>query len=1258
MEGKTIERKFLGKKEFEFDVENLLEIQLKSYRDFLQPDVPPEKRENKGLEAVFRENFPIDDGDNGEYILEYEGYNIGIPKYSIKECKDRGLTYGAPLKIKFSLLKYKTNKKTGERKFAEKITNEVYLGDIPLMTESGSFIINGNERVIVSQLHRSAGIFFSEDIQNGRRVISARIIPYRGSWIEFYIDSTGIYINLGKNKKIPVTILLRPLGYSTNEELMELFLNKKTININDDKPIDIIGKVLAEEVIDSRTDEVIAEKYEVITETLLEDLKEKGIEEIEVWDINPRESTNLVYKTIVGDKCNDYLDALKTIYNLIRTGELPSENAAREMMNRIFFSERTYYLGEIGRYRLNMKLYGNPEGLEGKKIDSNVLTVDDIVEIVKKLMYYYDNDEELDDIDHLANRRVRPVGELLELRFADALNRLVRQIREKLKTTKDITNVNDLVNARSVYTVIMSFFQTSQLSQFMDQTNPLAELTNKRRLSSLGPGGLDRERAGFEVRDVHYTHYGRICPVETPEGPNIGLIVSLANYARLNEYGFLITPYRKVVDGKITDEIVYLTADEEEEYIIAPADINVDDEGNIIDSNIIARQKGEIILVSAKDVQLMDVSTNQLVGVSASLIPFLEHDDANRALMGSNMQRQAVPLLRPEAPIVGTGREKKPSIDIKAVVTAKRGGKVVYVDAEKIIIKPDDSNDNILDLFEEDIYVLRKFERSNQNTTINQRPLVREGDIVKAGDVIADGMATDRGELALGRNMFIAFMSWQGFNFEDAIIVSERILHDDVLTSIHIEEYEVEVRDTNRGPEEITREIPNYSEELVKNLDENGIIRIGARVKPGDILVGKITPKGETQLSPEEKLLKAIFGEKASDVKDTSLRVDPGVKGIVIDTKILSRKKETKSARQQEKEKINKIKEEYESKIRRVLEKTIEALIKLMEGKLSKNIVDSYTKRPLIKEGTKLTKDVIESIPFDRIDISEELVDDKDTNVKIREVIETSKKLIQELETRLNIEIEKEMRGDELRADVIQLVKVYIATKKKLAVGDKLAGRHGNKGVVSKIASIADMPFMDDGTPIDVLLNPLGIPSRMNIGQLLETHLGWAAYKQGYYVKVPVFNGPSIETIKEELKKAGLPEDGKVRLRDGRTGEYFDNKVTVGIMYIMKLNHLVTDKIHARSIGPYSLITQQPLGGKSQFGGQRFGEMEVWALEAYGAAYTLQELLTVKSDDVVGRTKVYEAIVKGQNLPKFGIPESFKVLISEIRAIGINIYAE
>lgn len=1247
-----IDRKSLNNSNKDFDSSNLLEMQINSFDEFLQPGPRDLNRKLKGLEAVLKEYFPLEDV-KGESELHYEAYETGKPKYSIKECKERGITYGIPLKIRFSLHKYRKDKKTEEKKFLEKITNDVYLGDIPLMTSSGVFIINGAERVIVSQLHRSPGIFFSEDDASEKRTVSARIIPYRGSWVEFFVDNSGIFINLGRSRKIPVSVLLRALGYSTDEDVLNLFMKTEKVKVSKLKEdISFIGRIISESIVDEATGEVIIEKSSQINENVIKLLETNDIKEIKLWEFRRRDAREILFRTVVNDQCADYFDALKVIYNLIRTGEPPSEQIARSVLERIFFSVRRYDLGDIGRYRINKKLYDTDD-----KYSDKVLTSEDVVEIVKKMIYYYNNDIELDDIDHLSNRRVRSVGELLEHKFAAALNRLTRIIKEKLSTTKDVSNVNELINARAVYTIVMSFFQTSQLSQFMDQTNPLSELTNKRRLSSLGPGGLSRERAGFEVRDVHYTHYGKICPIETPEGPNIGLIVSLANYARTNQYGILTTPFYKVENKKATNVLEYLTADEEEKYTVAPGDSKLNADGSFVEEFVTVRKKGEYVVIPVSDINYIDVSTFQMVSVSAGLIPFLEHDDANRALMGSNMQRQGVPLLFTEAPMVGTGMERKVAVDSGTVVVSDRDGKVVSADCEKIVIKPM-GNDKVLQLLDDDVYYLRKFERSNQNTCINQRPIVSEGDVVKAGDAIADGMATDRGELALGKNVVVAFMCWQGYNFEDAIIMSEELCHNDVFTSLHIQEFEIEVRNTKRGPEEITREVPNYSEEVAKDLDENGIVRVGARLTPGDIMVGKVTPKGETDLSPEEKLLKAIFGERAGDVRDTSLKAEPGMSGVVIDTKLMSRKKQTKKTKQQDREKIEDLEKDIGSKSQSIVKQRNKLLAEILVGEKSGLIMDADTKKVIVDQGTVFTEKIIDRVPFEAIDLGFGIVANSKKNEEAIRIIEKSKALIRENEEFLELEIDKIMRGDELKPDVLQLIKVYVATKKRLSVGDKFAGRHGNKGVVSVIAPVEDMPFMEDGTPVQVVLNPLGIPSRMNIGQLLETHIGWAAYKQGYYVKTPVFSGIDIDTIKKELEKANVTPDGKMLLRDGRSGEYFDNKVTVGVMYMMKLNHLITDKVHSRSIGPYSLITQQPLGGKSQFGGQRFGEMEVWALEAYGASYMLQELLTVKSDDVTGRVKVYEAIVQGDNLPSFGIPESFKVLMSEIRALGIDLYVE
>ena len=1247
------ERKSYARIKKVMDLPNLLEIQTKSYKEFLQADVPPRLRKKQGLHGVFLSLFPINDS-KGYYSLEYEGYKLGVPKYSIKECKDRGMTYASPLKVDMSLSIFEQDGET--KKFVEKITNEVYVGEIPLMTERGTFVINGAERVIVSQLHRSPGITFDEEEQiTGEKEIVARIIPQRGSWIEMILESDNyITINIDRRKKMPATILIRALGYSTDEQILALFHKREKVEVTSKNKDKIINKINATTVFNKDTGEIIIEANEKVTEEIFQKLISNKIDEIHILSENiSKHGNEIIRNTIEKEKetTKTEEEALIYIYSTMRPGDPPNIETARNLINKMFFDEKRYDLGDVGRYRLNTRLnVKHPEG-------SNVLSKEDIVAALKYLVGLGSGEGFLDDIDHLGNRRVRSVGELLAAQFTVGLTRMVRTVKERL-SIRDNENITpqDLINARTVSTVIQSFFGTSQLSQFLDQTNPLAELTHKRRVSALGPGGLTRERAGFEVRDVHHTHYGRLCPIETPEGPNIGLIASLSTFARVNDYGFIETPYQKIKDGRLTGEIEYLTADQEDNYKIAQANTPVDEKGRLTQENIFVRFRGDFLMVSPKDVSYMDVSPMQLVSVAAGLVPFLEHDDANRALMGSNMQRQAVPLLNTEEPIIGTGLEARAAKDSGAMVIAKNPGVVEKVDARKIVVKKlKSSSDDLLELSEYDTYELVKFERSNQDTCINQKVCVSVGQKVKAGDVLADGHATKNGELALGRNVMVAFMPWRGYNFEDAIIVSEKLVADDIYTSLHIEVFETEVRDTKRGPEELTREIPNVSEDAVKNLDENGIIRIGTEVEAGDILVGKVTPKGETELSPEERLLRAIFGEKAGDVRDSSLKAPPGLKGIVLDTKIYSRKDRDKRSKKKDKKLIEELKASIGKQIEEIEKARLEKLAEILEGTTTRLITNIHTDEPVVPEGKKWTKSLLSKIDLSNISFKNGLCNDSSKNIKAEKVLFYSNDKIAKLEDQLDKEIDKIVRGDELKPGVLQLVKVYVAKKRKLSIGDKMAGRHGNKGVISKIVPQEDLPFLPDGTPVEIILNPLGVPSRMNFGQILETHMGWAASKLGIKIATPVFDGASPEDVEELLKKAGLPPNGKIQLRDGITGEPFERDITVGPIYMMKLCHLVDDKIHARSIGPYSLVTQQPLGGKSQFGGQRFGEMEVWALEAYGAAFTLQQMLTVKSDDIMGRSRIYEAIVKGENAPRPGIPEAFKVLIREIKALALDI---
>ncbi|OGS37200.1 MAG: DNA-directed RNA polymerase subunit beta [Elusimicrobia bacterium RIFOXYB2_FULL_49_7] len=1237
------------------EIPNLLNIQLQFFSDFLQENVLPTERSASGLQGVFKETFPISDS-KGNFSLEFLEYSLGVPKYSITECKERDMTYSVPLKAVLSLVVYEKDGET--KRFKEKITNEVYLGDIPYMTETGTFIINGAERVIVSQLHRSPGVFFDEeaglqDIQQ----LKGRIIPFKGAWLELIISTKGVlFISIDRRKKFAATSFLRALGHSTNTAILSIFYDKEEIKLNDKGKETAKGRILAEDAVDKETGEMLLESGGVLTEEKIELLAEK-IHSVTVLKGSGLEDS-VVVKTLGEDKTANEDEALIRIYSDIRSGEAPNAETARQFFQRLFFDPKRYDLGDVGRYKLNQKLYGNQEDT------SRCLTTRDIIETMRYLVRLYEGAQGfiLDDIDHLGNRRARTVGELLRIQFEAAFMRLARTVKERLAIRDNETiTPKDLINARTVTTVIGSFFGSSQLSQFLDETNPLASLTHKRRISALGPGGLSRERAGFEVRDVHHSHYGRFCPIETPEGPNIGLISSLCTYAKFNRFGFLETPYYVLKNGKVTNDIVYLTADDEDKYAIAQANEPLTEDGRFKNARIQCRQKGDFPYLPPEKVDFMDVSPKQLVSVAAGLIPFLEHDDANRALMGSNMQRQAVPLLVPDAPIIGTGLEAKAAYDSGVMVLAKHDGVVERVYADKIIVRRKGKakdEDSYAEFPETDVYVLRKFERTNQDTCFNQRPIVEAGQKVKAGDVLADGPATDHGELALGRNVTVAFMPWCGYNFEDAIIISERLLKDDVFTSIHIEEFQLEVRDTKRGPEEITREIPNINEEALRHLDENGVIRIGAEVEQGDILVGKVTPRGETELTPEERLLRAIFGEKASDVKDSSLKVPPGVRGIVIDAKLFSRKDRSKGAKKKDKQMIEDLQSELGKQIEAIRKVRDDKLLDILKGCEMVEIRDSETGQILVKEGTKFSKEIFKKVNLTRFLTSDDVVKEVKPNAKAKELLHIANKRILELEEKLEKEIDKIVRGEELKPGVLQLVKIYIATKRKVSVGDKMAGRHGNKGVIAKIVPLEDMPYMEDGTPVDVILNPLGVPSRMNVGQIMETHSGLAANALGVKVETPVFDGARYNEITDFLARAKMSLNGKMQLFDGRSGEPIHEHVTVGTMYILKLAHLVDDKIHARSIGPYSLVTQQPLGGKSQFGGQRFGEMEVWALEAYGAAYALQEILTVKSDDVVGRSKIYEAIVKGHNTPKPGIPESFNVLIKEIQALGLDMRIE
>jgi DNA-directed RNA polymerase subunit beta len=1246
------------------EIPNLLAVQLDSFRSFLQLDVDPAKRQRKGLQAVFQDIFPISDA-RGNFSLEFVSYKVGTPKYTVEECQERDLTYAVPLKATLRLIVW-DNSGEGEKKMKNVIEQEVYLGELPFITDGGTFIINGAERVIVSQLHRSPGVFFDEEIHpNGKRLFSARIIPYRGSWVEFSLDINDImYVHIDRRRKIPVTILLRALGYVTDAEILALFYDVDAVKLTKSasaKDEEMIGRILARDIVNEGSGEIIGEANSDLTEDMLTEAREAGVREIALLHkAKGVQDTDIIVKTLRKDRAKSQEEALAKIYNLLRPGDPPSAETTKGLLDKLFFTARRYDLANVGRYKLNQRLDLDVP------IETVTLTHEDFLAIIRYLVDLRAGRGYTDDIDHLGNRRIRSVGELLANQFSVGLSRMARIIRERM-SLQDADQITpyDLINARTISAVIKTFFGSSQLSQFMDQTNPLAELTHKRRLSALGPGGLTRERAGFEVRDVHYTHYGRICPIETPEGPNIGLISSLATFARVNEYGFLETPYRTVRSGKVTEEISYLAADTEDRCVMIQANEKLDKNGKIVNERVVGRRRGDFPIIDPREVEkdqgqevFMDVSPKQIVSAAAALIPFLEHDDANRALMGSNMQRQSVPLLRTEAPLVGTGLEEKVARDSGAVVVARRGGVVDSVSAEAIYIRhfgKKVEEEDFTGFGGLDVYRLTKFRRSNQDTCINQRPLVYPGDRVKPEQIIADGPATADGELALGVNTLVAFMPWEGYNFEDAILISEKLIREDRFTSIHIEELEIQVRDTKRGPEEITKEIPNVSEEALKNLDEDGIVRIGARVRAGDILVGKVTPKGETELSPEERLLRAIFGEKAGDVRDASLKAPPGMDGVVIDVKVFSRRERDERGKKEEKRKVDRIRREERRKVKSVEDLRNERILAILDGQTTKRVDDPISGALLIRSGRKIADKLFEEIEWDNVPWADGITSDEDVNGRVFRIFESARRVIEDIRMQAEKEVERITRGDELPPGVVKLVKVYIARKRKLSVGDKMAGRHGNKGVVAKIMAEEDMPHLPDGTPIEIILNPLGVPSRMNLGQILETHLGWAARMLGQPMATPVFDGATIDEIKTKLREAGLPESGKTVLYDGRTGEAFDHQITVGYIYMLKLSHLVDDKIHARSIGPYSLVTQQPLGGKAQFGGQRFGEMEVWALEAYGAAHTLQELLTVKSDDVAGRSRVYESIVKGDNPPKPGIPESFNVLVKELQALALDV---
>ncbi|MCL2725939.1 MAG: DNA-directed RNA polymerase subunit beta [Polyangiaceae bacterium] len=1349
-------RKNLGRIQRVIEVPNLIDIQKSSYDKFLQSTVPQNERQEVGLQAVFRSVFPIKDF-NGTSELVFVSYNLERPKYDVDECRQRGMTFAAPIKVTTQLMIYDT-RDGGERIVRDIKEQEVYFGEIPLMTDTGTFIINGTERVVVSQLHRSPGVFFDHDKgkthSSGKLLYSARVIPYRGSWLDFEFDPKDIiYVRIDRRRKMHATVLLRALGYST-QDLLNYFYNTETIYIEkggkfsksveyellagqratrDIKvggevvvkkntkftkaamkklreakidrlqadPEELAGKVAAHDIVDRETGEVVLEVNEEVTPDKLEKLREAGIAEFKILFIDGLNVGSYLRDTLLAEKVKTTEDAIMEIYRRLRPGDPPTLDTAKTLFHNLFFNAERYDLSKVGRLKLNYKFYRDLPEEQRPALDTQVLTAQDILETVRHLIELKNGRGSVDDIDHLGNRRVRAVGELMENQYRIGLVRMERAIKERMSMSQEIDTLmpHDLINAKPVSAVVKEYFGSSQLSQFMDQTNPLSEVTHKRRLSALGPGGLTRERAGFEVRDVHPTHYGRICPIETPEGPNIGLIASLSTFARVNEYGFVETPYRRAGEGSVTNEVQWYSALEEEAKYIAQASVGIDERGKFKDSLVSARLNGDYQMVAPDMIQLMDVSPNQMVSVAAALVPFLEHDDANRALMGANMQRQAVPLIRSWSPLVGTGMENKLARDSGVCVLARRDGIVESVDANRIVVRPESDKAEI-----PDIYQLYKFQRSNQSTCFNQKPIVRAGENVKVGDVLADGPSTDMGELALGQNVLVAFMPWQGYNFEDSILVSERIAKDDVFTSIHIEEFECVARDTKLGKEEVTRDIPNVGEEALKDLDESGIVRIGAEVKPGDILVGKITPKGETQLSPEEKLLRAIFGEKAGDVRDSSLRVPPGVGGIVINARIFARKGTEKDERSKDIEDHERMRleKQRDEEIKILRDSFFRGLKKKLAGMTTTGKLVDDKGKVLLQKGQTLDDAALDEVPHKYW--SELPIEDaEDVAGKLAELEE----IIRVREEHFRDKIERLSKGDELPPGVIKMVKVYIAIKRKLQVGDKMAGRHGNKGVVSRIMAEEDMPYTQDGRPVDVVLNPLGVPSRMNIGQILETHLGWGAQAIGWQLQVmleqkfsdahikehivkifegdkevaklmsrisgeearqvaqklkrgvhyasPVFDGAPEAAIKDSLVLAGLPTSGQTVLFDGRTGEAFDQEVTVGVMYVLKLHHLVDDKIHARSIGPYSLVTQQPLGGKAQFGGQRLGEMEVWAMEAYGTAYALQEFLTVKSDDVMGRTRMYEAIVKGEYTLEPGLPESFNVLIKELQALCLNV---
>ncbi|MFL2619798.1 MAG: DNA-directed RNA polymerase subunit beta [Flavobacteriaceae bacterium] len=1248
---------------------DFLDIQIKSFKDFFQLETKSDERGEEGLYNTFQDNFPITDARN-QFVLEFLDYFVDPPRYSIQECIERGLTYSVPLKARLKL--YCTDP---EHEDFETIVQDVYLGTIPYMTPSGTFCINGAERVVVSQLHRSPGVFFGQSFHaNGTKLYSARVIPFKGSWIEFATDINSVmYAYIDRKKKLPVTTLFRAIGYERDKDILEIFDLAEEIKVSKANLKKYYGRKLAarvlntwhEDFVDEDTGEVVSiERNEIVLDRDTEIDKENVLEIIDAGvktilihkEITQQGEYAIIHNTLQKDPTNSEKEAVEHIYRQLRNAEPPDEETARGIIDKLFFSDQRYNLGDVGRYRMNKKL-----GLD-IGMDKQVLTTEDIITIIKYLIELINSKAEIDDIDHLSNRRVRTVGEQLSSQFGVGLARMARTIRERMNVRdNEVFTPIDLINAKTLSSVINSFFGTNQLSQFMDQTNPLAEITHKRRLSALGPGGLSRERAGFEVRDVHYTHYGRLCPIETPEGPNIGLISSLGVFAKINSMGFIETPYRKVKQGivDLKSTPIYLSAEEEENKLIAQSNINVDKAGKILDDKVIARQEGDFPLTEPSNVHYTDVAPNQIASISASLIPFLEHDDANRALMGSNMMRQAVPLLLPQSPIVGTGLEKQVASDSRVLINAEADGTVKYVDANEIVIKYNRNKNQVLTSFESDIvtYKLTKFKKTNQGTCVNLKSIVSKGDKVIQGQVLCEGYATNNGELALGRNIQVAFMPWKGYNFEDAIVISEKVVRDDVFTSIHIDEYSLEVRDTKLGNEELTNDIPNVSEEATKDLDENGMIRIGAEINAGDILIGKITPKGESDPTPEEKLLRAIFGDKAGDVKDASLKAPPSLHGVVIDKKLFARSVKDKRKRIQDKEDLKALEDLFDTKFSELKHTLVDKLYSVLNGKTSQGVFNDLGEE-VFPKGKKFTQKMLNSADDFAHLVSTKWVTDKATNEIVSQIIHNYKIKENDLQGSLRREKFTISVGDELPSGILKLAKVYIAKKRKLKVGDKMAGRHGNKGIVAKIVREEDMPFLEDGKPVDIVLNPLGVPSRMNIGQIYETVLGWAGLKLDKKYATPIFDGASIDEINNITEEAGLPKFGHTYLYDGGTGEKFDQPATVGVIYMLKLGHMVDDKMHSRSIGPYSLITQQPLGGKAQFGGQRFGEMEVWALEAYGASSTLREILTVKSDDVVGRAKTYEAIVKGESMPTPGLPESFNVLMHELKGLGLDIRLE